>query len=206
MDDKRKNAIITIFFSILFLGTSCYFWFTKEDKVEANEVIVKSKNETSKIKEKTIFVDIKGEIKVPGLYEIPSGKRVMDVIEAAGGLTELADTRTINLSKIVEDQMVIIVDNIIKEENSESITNDAKIDVKTNITTNKNISNSSKLVSINKGSKEELMTLNGIGNSKADAIIKYRNSHGDFKTKEELLEVDGIGEGIFTKIKDHITL
>lgn len=206
MDDKRKNAIITIFFSILFLGTSCYFWFTKEDKVEANEVIVKSKNETSKIKEETIFVDIKGEIKVPGLYEIPSGKRVMDVIEAAGGLTELADTRTINLSKIVEDQMVIIVDNIIKEENSESITNDAKIDVKTNITTNKNISNSSKLVSINKGSKEELMTLNGIGNSKADAIIKYRNSHGDFKTKEELLEVDGIGEGIFTKIKDHITL
>lgn len=206
MDDKRKNAIITIFFSILFLGTSCYFWFTKEDKVEANEVIVKSKNETSKIKEETIFVDIKGEIKAPGLYEIPSGKRVMDVIEAAGGLTELADTRTINLSKIVEDQMVIIVDNIIKEENSESITNDAKIDVKTNITTNKNISNSNKLVSINKGSKEELMTLNGIGNSKADAIIKYRNSHGDFKTKEELLEVDGIGEGIFTKIKDHITL
>ena len=163
-------------------------------------------------------VDIKGEINVPGIYSLKKGSRVIDVIEKAGGLTGNANTTVINLSKKITDEMVIIIysneqvqdfektkeiETIVQEKciqpDENSITNDACINNSTTNTTETK-------VSINKATLEELMTLPGIGESKAQDIINYRNQNGDFKSIEDLTKVSGIGESIFAKIKENITL
>lgn len=209
-EDKRK-VIITILFSLLFIGTSIYFWVKSSDVVEEtkenekNTVVKKEK--TKDIEEETMIVDIKGEVNTPGIYEVPANTRVMDVITSAGGLTDEADTSGINLSKIVTDEMVIIVDKKGEVTQNNEVTNGARITANDAILDSKgNNSQSSGPVSINQASKEALMTLPGIGETKATAIISYRETHGGFKSLEELMEVNGIGESTFNKIKANITL
>lgn len=134
---------------------------------------------------------------------------VIDVIEIAGGLIEGADTSMINLAKIVSDEMTIIIysnEEVLEKYKEEicvcdcpEITNDACID-------NENVSTDTELVNINTASKEELMTITGIGESKADTIIKYREENGNFKSIEDIKNVSGIGESLFEKIKDYITV
>lgn len=194
---------------------------------------LKKQEEIEDIKEKECYVnvDIKGEVNNPGLYKIECESRVNDVINKAGGITENGDTSILNLGKKVNDEMVIIVYSktqlqkieVIKEEIIEKIEkceceteikNDACIskddldNVISNDTNNEIITDTPVmvLVSINKASKEELMTLSGIGESKANNIINYRNENNGFKTLEEIKNVKGIGDSIFEKIKDSITL
>ena len=173
-----------------------------------NGTCKKEKEETKEIEEETLIVDIKGEVNAPGIYEVPKGTRVMDVITSAGGLTGNADTSQINLSKKVSDEMVIIVDKQGEvASNSEGIRNDARIDTSEALVSGgSNEVTVNGPVSINQGTKEQLMTLPGIGEVKAQAIIDYRNSQGGFQTLEELMEVKGIGESTFNKLKENITL
>ena len=130
-----------------------------------------------------------------------------DVITLAGGLKEGADTSNINLAKIVSDEMTIIIystEEVLEKFKQEvCICNCPYIENNACINNNDNNSN---LININTATIEELTTLTGIGDVKAEAIIKYRNEVGKFKTKEELLNVDGIGESLFEKIKDDITV
>lgn len=159
-------------------------------------------------------VDIKGEVKKPGVYELEKDSRVIDVINKAGGLTSNADTKVTNLSKIIFDEMVIIIyskeevknfsetkknENIINNE-CNSIPNDSCI---TNDNTKEE--NAFNKISINTATKEELMTISGIGESKAIAIIEYRQDNL-FKTIEDIMNVSGIGESLFEKIKDYIKI
>ena len=213
MNEQKKKVIVTVLFSLLFLGTSIYFWITpssnKEEKVEEKtELVKKEKEEIKDIEEETLIVDIKGEVNAPGIYEVPKGTRVMDVITSAGGLTGNADTSQINLSKKVSDEMVIIVDKQGEVTTSSgNIRNDARIDTSEALVSGgSNEVAVSGPVSINQGTKEQLMTLPGIGEVKAQAIIDYRNSQGGFQTLEELMEVKGIGESTFNKLKENITL
>ena len=166
------------------------------------------KNDISKIK-----VDIKGNVATPGVYELDSNSRVIDVINLAGGLTDLADTSSINLSKVIKDEDVIIVYTKDKEistyeEYNESIdlcnkdNNDACVEKEEN-NEEKKVSGK---VNINEASKNDLMTLTGIGESKADKIIEYRDKNGKFNIIEDIINVDGIGDSIFEKIKDNITI
>ena len=166
------------------------------------------KNDISKIK-----VDIKGNVATPGVYELDSNSRVIDVINLAGGLTDLADTSSINLSKVIKDEDVIIVYTKDKEistyeEYNESIdlcnkdNNDACVEKEEN-NEEKKVSGK---VNINEASKNDLMTLTGIGESKADKIIEYRDKNGKFNIIEDIMNVDGIGDSIFEKIKDNITI
>lgn len=165
-----------------------------------------------------IKVDIKGKVKKPGVYEVDSNLRVIDAIKKAGGVTNDADTSVINLSKKLYDEMVIIiyskteVKNIsqIKVEeqkkqkvclSNEKLVNGACITIEEK--KEENISN--KKVSINTDNIEDLMALDGIGESKAKEIIAYRKANGNFKKIEDILNVEGIGESIFEKIKDDIT-
>ena len=188
-------------------------------KKEETTILVSKKDGNEKEKnevEELLKVDIKGEVINPGIYELSSSSRVIDVIEKAGGLTQNANTTVINLSKKITDEMVIIIYNntqvedfqktkeleqqlqekcIQAEENA--LKNDACITESTSTTSK---------VSINTATIEELQTLPGIGQAKAQDIIDYRNENGPFNSIEDLTKVSGIGESVFAKIKDYITI
>ena len=193
---NRKYFLIAII--VLFILLS-FIFFGHNTNEEFVEPIEKETVELPK-EEKEVMIDIKGEIENPGIYEATEDNRVMDIINQAGGLKSDADTSDINLSMKVEDEMVIIVpkkDEELKEE--PSIKNDASI--------NKNeIPPVSGKVSINSATKEELMTVKGIGEVKANKIIEYRNTNGKFNSLEELTNVSGIGTKTFEKIKEYLTL
>lgn len=174
---------------------------------------------------KVLRVDIKGQVINPGVYEVANNTRVIDVINIAGGLTENANTSIINLSKMVTDEMVIIIYSneevansnkkeietvykiIEKECNCPSIKNDSCINTELDNNNNKddNFNNNQKdeLININTANKEELMKISGIGESKANAIIEYR-SKKSFNKIEDIINVSGISENLFNKIKEYI--
>ena len=204
-----KKTIIILCTIIVVLGGIIFILYknnssSKEEIVDIFKEPEEIKQEESNIRK--VIVDIKGMINNPGVYEVDSNLRVNDVIELAGGLKEGADTSNINLAKLVSDEMTIIIYSTeevlekFKQEvcicNCPYIQNDACI----------NSNNDSNLININTAGIEELTTLPGIGDVKAEAIIKYRSEVGKFKTKEELLNVEGIGEALFEKIKDNITV
>ena len=157
---------------------------------------------------KKVIVDIKGSVVNPGVYEVDRTSRVMDVISLAGGLLEDADTSLINLAKVVSDEMTIIIYS--KEEVSSDkeeclcdcplINNDACIKEEDTKVEEDNY------VNINTCSKEELMSINGIGEAKAKAIIDYREKNGNFNTIEDIRNVSGIWDALFEKIKAYITV
>ena len=145
-----------------------------------------------------------------------SESRVIDVIEKAGGLTKNANTTVINLSKKIIAEMVIIIysnsegKNFEKTKEKEQQVQEHCIQKDQNALKNdacitENTSTSSK-ISINKATIEQLQTLPGIGESKAKDIISYREQNGPFTKIEDITKVSGIGESVFAKIKDYITL
>ena len=145
---------------------------------------------------------------------------MIDVINLAGGLKENADTSIINLSKKVEDEMFIFIytfeelqkykeEKILISDIKKEIENDSIIDENNNalqqeIITNENVEN--KLININTATKEEFLTINGIGDAKAESIIKYREENGNFKTIDDIKNVSGIGDSLFESIKEYITV
>ena len=162
-----------------------------------------------------IKVDIKGAVNNPGVYELDSLTRVQDVIDLAGGLKKDADTSNINLSKIIKDEMVIIISTKTELKNQTinvektPVTNDVSLtrsEVIPKLEIKDDNNELSAIININNASMEELMTLNGIGVSKAQAIIDYRNTFGNFLNIEDIKNVTGIGESAYSKIKDNITV
>lgn len=188
-----------------------------KSKEKSDVVEIKEKKKINKTEEINYKVDLKGEVNNPGIYTLKKGSRVIDVIEAGGGLTENANTEVINLSKKISDEMVIIiysnyevrefsktkeieekVQNKCVQKDENALRNDACI-------TSNNSSKVQGKININIASKDELMTLTGIGESKANDIIKYREEH-KFNTIEDIKEVSGIGDSLFAKIKENITV
>lgn len=168
----------------------------KEESVEGTTVVettmLAEKTEVSTTQETVIFVDIKGAVKNPGVYQMKVGDRVKDALEAAGGLTEEADSQKVNLAKRLEDQMVIVVPKVGEE--AEEIPAGA---------TSKEEAKEGK-VNINTATVEELKTLKGVGEKKAEAIIEYRKKNGSFQTKEDLMKVRGIGKKLFESFQERI--
>lgn len=185
----------------------------------------------------TFYIDIKGEVKRPGVYEIDSNKRVIDVVNMAGGFTKDADTSILNLSKKLKDEMSIkiyskkeindIKNSLVKEPEVIEVVKEVEKIVEVekeclcednDICTTSNeildneehideISNEQKksLVNINTATKEELMSVNGIGETKAIKIIEYRKKN-KFENIEDIMNVSGIGNAMFEKIKEYITV
>ena len=172
------------------------FFSKKEESVEETTVVettmLVEKTEVSTAQEAVIFVDIKGAVKNPGVYQMKVGDRVKDALEAAGGLTAEADSQKVNLAQRVEDQMVIVVPKVGEE--AEEIPAGA---------TSKEEAKEGK-VNINTATVEELKTLKGVGEKKAEAIIEYRKKNGSFKTKEDLMKVRGIGKKLFESFEERI--
>lgn len=201
---KHKSNIVFVFFScvILILFLVSFLFPINLEKEETNE---KEDIKIVEEKKEIILVDIKGEVNNPGVYEMESGKRVIDVISKAGELTKNADTSNINLSQKVTDEMVIVVNS------KKDILNKEKEVIKNNASINENDSkivtkDGNLKVNINSATKETLMTLSGIGESKAENIIAYRDENGLFEKIEDLMLVSGIGESVFEKIKNNITI
>jgi len=168
----------------------------KEESVEEIEAVVTTvlaeKTEVSTTQETVIFVDIKGAVKNPGVYQMKVGDRVKDALDAAGGLTEEADSQKVNLAKRLEDQMAIVVPKVGEE--AEEIPAGE---------TRKEATKEGK-VNINTATVEELKTLKGVGEKKAEAIIEYRKKNGSFQTKEDLMKVRGIGKKLFESFQERI--
>ena len=168
----------------------------KEESVEETTVVemtvLAEKTEVSTTQETVIFVDIKGAVKNPGVYQMKVGDRVKDALDAAGGLTAEADSQKVNLAQRVEDQMVIVVPKVgeeVTEIPAGAMSKEAAKDGKVNINT---------------ATVEELKTLKGVGEKKAEAIIEYRKKNGSFKTKEDLMKVRGIGKKLFDSFQERI--
>ena len=195
---QNVKSIILAFVCSLVLIIGALFYFN-QNKTEdysgvsfsniSNEINNKDEKAEDKHDEK-IFVDVKGAVKHPGVFETTKDKRVKDLIEEAGGLLDDADTSTLNLSQKVKDQMVIYV--LKHGEKPKQISDGGSSSSNTDV------------ININTANKEQLMKISGVGKTKAEAIIAHREKNGDFKKKEDITKVRGIGKSTFEKIKDKI--
>ncbi len=209
------NIIIIILFCLL-----SYFVIYRLNNINKkidNKVVLnkQEKEENKNYSVEYVIVDIKGEVTTPGVYELIKGSRVIDVINEAQGLTSNANTRYINLSKILEDGDAIVIysndeiENASKEEKIEVTTPCVCEDVNSACienNTNKETSQTNGKININTATQEELTSLSGIGEAKAKSIIKYREENGNFKSIEDIMKVSGISENLFAKIKENITV
>lgn len=219
-----KKYLILVFSLLLLAASTIAFFKLNNEKTEVednfvanNEIITKEVNEVAKQEEVKLYFDIKGSVKKPGVYEFTQGDRIIDAINKAGGLTKNATTNNLNLSKKLTNEMVIYVfskNELTTTKAFEQVKNVAECKCETievnncvdKNTTNESTNNETTKININTDSKEKLMTISGIGSSKADAIIEYRTKNGNFKTTEDIINVSGISKTIYDKIKDSITV
>lgn len=144
-------------------------------------------------------VHVCGEVVNPGIYELPAGSRIYEAVKAAGGFTENAAEESVNLASPIEDGVQIRIYS--KEEAETLAAGAAPFD-------GFEASGEGKepVVNLNTATKEELMTLSGIGESRAEDIIRYREENGGFQNIEDIMKVSGIKDAAFQKIKDRITV
>lgn len=161
-----------------------------EEKIE--EEIVSS----IQIAPAPIVVDVKGAVRHPGVYSMQDGDRLIDAINAAGGYLPNADSRMLNHAMKLADEFVVYVP-IIGEE---------VLDISFTPLSGVSAPQDDGKVNINTADEKELMTIPGVGPSKAAAIVQYRTDHGDFKSPESLMEVSGIGQKTFEKLESQITV
>jgi len=181
---------------------------TNSNKVEESN----TKVDNSKVEDINIKVDIKGAVKEPGVYEIKKGSRVTDLIKLAGGGTKEADLDATNLSSKLNDEDCIVISKK-GETNKTQVPQNTSLKsatikgtTKDSAVSSANSNEAGAIININTASKEELKTLSGIGDAKADVIIEYRQQNGGFKSVEELTKVGGIGEKTLSKFIDKIDI
>lgn len=163
-------------------------------KVKSKEEIPKDIEETTEVVEKDLItVDVKGAVKSPGIYNLPLGSRVNDAVQKAGGMTENADSKNLNLAQKVSDESLVYVPSKEETDIQEASPNTAS-------------SKETKKVNINKASLEELKQVKGLGGKRAQDIIDYRESKGTFKSVDDLKKVSGIGAKTIEKLKDYVTV
>ncbi|MEC1522903.1 helix-hairpin-helix domain-containing protein [Neobacillus niacini] len=207
-DWMYQHKIYLIITVIIALMTGYYFFDERKSPSEINveEVVLTDINgeeeaaqpPQNQIQEiKSLIVDVKGQVKMPGVYSTSQDERVIDVVQRAGGLTENADESKVNFAEHVQDAMVIYIPA--KGEDG-SVTQ--------GLTTNPSETGGAKQgkINLNKAGEIELQNLPGIGPSKAAAIIEYRETNGLFKNVEDLKNISGIGDKTFDKLKDLITV
>lgn len=153
--------------------------------------------EEEQVFHQNVIVDIKGAVKYPGVYELTSEERIIDVIELAGGYTDDANPKNINHAQKLQDEMVIYIPKM------DELIDDTQVESYITIPESQSSSN---LVNINIANESELSTLPGIGPSKAQAILAFREEQGRFQTIEDLKNVSGIGDKTFEKLKEFITV
>jgi len=176
----------------------------KETNLQAEVVAVSKGSSTEKevkeekeepLEQDLITVDVKGAVKSPGIYDLPVGSRVNDAVQKAGGLTEQADSKSLNLAQKVSDEALVYVPTKGEEAASQQ--------------TGSGVASSTskeKKVNLNKASLEELKQVKGLGGKRAQDIIDHREANGKFKSVDELRKVSGIGAKTIEKLKDYVTV
>lgn len=216
MEDLFVKYKVYMVVTVIILVGLGYYFLNNQSNHSSNQTIKKlEKNvqlnvdQTKKIESQpksqpipvvTIMVDIKGQIKKPGVYQSNQGERVIDVINRAGGLTDKADESQINFAAHVQDEMVITIPLKGQINNNPPVLTGSPVQTasasSSGSTTNK--------INLNRADESELQNLPGIGPSKATAIISYRNENGPFQTIDDLKKISGIGDKVFEKLKDSI--
>jgi len=186
MERNRKLigslVILAVFLICLAVG---YFMSRPAGNVNEEEIFTEG-TEINSEDVKMIMVYVNGEVKKPGVYNLKAGSRIGDLITSAGGFTENADIKRVNLAKKLRDEDYILIDS------SDGTGKSLQTGINDGI------------VNINTATKEELMTLPGVGEVTAQKIIDYRKKNGDFSKVEDLTKVDRIGEKTLAKFKDKI--
>ena len=193
---KKKIFILLIMgvaISSVFMGCG-----SKSKKISLSESkATESQNVSGE--EGDIFVHVVGEVNAPGIVKVPSGTRLYNVIEKAGGMTKNAQSDYLNLADVVKDgQQIRVISKkeykkLKKKKSSSESQNESQGD-----------QNKSGLININTATAEELQTLSGIGEVRAKAIVEYRTQSGNFSKIEDIKNVSGIGDATFNNIKSMI--
>ncbi|SDP04322.1 competence protein ComEA [Streptococcus sp. NLAE-zl-C503] len=164
-------------------------------KDSSTEKEVKKEEKEEPLEQDQITVDVKGAVKSPGIYDLPVGSRIHDAVQKAGGLTEEADSKSLNLAQKVSDEALVYVPSKGEEAVSQQTGSG------TTASTSKD-----KKVNLNKASLEELKQVKGLGGKRAQDIIDHREANGKFKSVDELKKVSGIGAKTIEKLKDYVTV
>jgi competence protein ComEA len=179
----------------------------------ASSLQTKKKLSASSSTDKTLYVDIKGAVKNPGVYPANNQQRVNDIVMAAGGLLKQADQNQVNLSLKLQDQQIIYVPfkGESATEKLPTTVDQSPTTTSTSVATTSQdqtaaSSQTTSKINLNSVTKEQLMQINGIGEKKADLIISYRQEHGQFKQMEELKDISGIGDKTYEVLKESLTL
>ena len=164
-------------------------------KDSSSEKEIKKEEKEESPEQDLITVDVKGAVKSPGIYDLPVGSRVHDAVQKAGGLTEEADSKSLNLAQKISDEALVYVPTKGEEVASQQAASG------TTPSTSKD-----KKVNLNKASLEELKQVKGLGGKRAQDIIDHREANGKFKSVDELKKVSGIGVKTIEKLKDYVTV
>ncbi len=184
MNTKRIFTFLTVFVILI----ASYFQVSIIKGNKDNQLIINSEQ----VDRGLTSIYIGGEVNVPGTYEVDTSNTILFVVYTyAGGFTTNANIDCIDINSTVEDTYYLIIPNYTNP-NCQTASSDSD--------------SFNELVNINTASKEQLQTINGIGQVTAANIIAYRTSNGFFKTKEEIMNVSGIGTATYDKIKDYITV
>lgn len=197
-----SGASIVILITLL---VGIYLMVNKEPQVdttmwEETSLTTTTEVATDATKERAetmIYVDIKGAVKVPGIYQLKNQQRIWDALALAGGVSEEADTTQVNYAQKVKDQMIIYVPKKGEAvaQSLETLQESAPAQ-----------QNQEEKINLNTATEAELQTISGIGAKKAQEIIRFRDEQGPFKTVEELKNVSGIGEKTVERLKDMLTV
>jgi competence protein ComEA len=198
---KFKNLIGSVLFSTLVVVCICGCGKNtadfissqtdgSEENAEESETVTV---EDSQILQKNVCIYVCGQVNAPGVYVLEAGSRVCDAFVAAKGLTPEAAKDYWNQARVLRDGEMIYVPSIEEAKDREPESGIGQ-----------NTSSNNGKININTATKEELMTLPGIGESRALSIIAYRKEHGGFSSPEEIMEVSGIKEGMYEKMKEYI--
>lgn len=204
----NNKKLVKIIVTIAFIGATGLFYCLNSGITGKEEIILQKEDVTTTkapasekapkketTKEEKICVHICGMVKNPGVYELPSTARIADGIKKAGGLKKDAADEAINQARLLKDGEQIYIPS--KKE---------AVAGQTSVVKESSGTESDGKINLNHATKEQLMTLPGIGESKAEKIIAYREKNGQFSKIDEIMKIQGIKQGVFGKIKELITV
>lgn len=172
----------------------------KEDTSLPSSSQQRSEEKTDSSQEK-IMVDVKGAVRQAGVYELPVGSRVYDAVQKAGGMTDEANSQSVNLAQKLEDESIVYV-----AKNGEEVAPVASVSASAGTTGDGEKQSKDGKVNLNTATEAELQTISGIGQKRAQDIIAYREEKGKFQSVDELKNVSGIGQKTLEKLKEHVTV